>query len=832
MLRVPTLPFETLDALGAPDSIPGLEELIRREAQLEAQAHDLTVRLHDIAGARPQEIQSPEAWRARNAVLALRRDVHNLRGLRPRLLEEAGSLIPPYLRSELVGFHDAHAQWTRDHVAWETVYASETLREKAALLGLFRHPEFVESVWLASRSLGGALEKLPRRAVAEWRNEETHAALKLLAYLVRAATKTSPNTLFAATAGAHLADVLRVRGSAALVHARVRFNVSEARKITACLAVDSVLKPIIRPRLNPTAHRQDDIWRWWKPASARREDDDEVLMETATHGVLEGVLDATAERRSTLPELVDLVASNAGVPLESAERYVETLVDRGLIMAEVDIPALESRPLRFMAQWVKGESCHPEWARALEHLEDALDSLPSPGSPERRRTLAETADTLDSLPHVRPLVRDELFRVDAVSGFDVTLPRAIPEELGRAVDAYLRVFAGLYPFTRRDAYARLFLEQFPADVDIPVLELYERLDEPETETALGALPRPQQGLGPLENCLLAGERDGASEVRLHPDAFLERMPSRDPGRWMAGVLFQVAMRPGADPLSSDTRLVINALFHGCGLALARFHDLHPGSGIAETLRAGWSSLVPAGALPAEIAYLPWGRTANASLRPRLFDHEIELLGESASPGAQVLSLNDLFVRYERATRRFHLCSRSRNCEVIPFLSSGVRPRGFAAFLVHIGTQELFPVAFFPGLDLPDVVHWPRLTLDRVVLFRERWVFGQGNGPQGRESPGALWFEHLQIWRRKHRVPRRVFAASARHGKPFYVDLESPLMTELLRRFLISTERSDRCILAEMMPGPETLWLRDPGGGYASEFLVELEGPSQGVCIHG
>jgi hypothetical protein len=31
-------------------------------------------------------------------------------------------------------------------------------------------------------------------------------------------------------------------------------------------------------------------------------------------------------------------------------------------------------------------------------------------------------------------------------------------------------------------------------------------------------------------------------------------------------------------------------------------------------------------------------------------------------------------------------------------------------------------------------------------------------------------------------------------------------------------------VTEMLPGPEELWVRDEGGSYATEFLVQLEGP--------
>jgi len=51
------------------------------------------------------------------------------------------------------------------------------------------------------------------------------------------------------------------------------------------------------------------------------------------------------------------------------------------------------------------------------------------------------------------------------------------------------------------------------------------------------------------------------------------------------------------------------------------------------LRRAWSVLNRSGAIMAELTYNHMGRTANAGLRPAIFDYEIELPGDCASPGA-------------------------------------------------------------------------------------------------------------------------------------------------------------------------------------------------------
>jgi len=35
-------------------------------------------------------------------------------------------------------------------------------------------------------------------------------------------------------------------------------------------------------------------------------------------------------------------------------------------------------------------------------------------------------------------------------------------------------------------------------------------------------------------------------------------------------------------------------------------------------------------------------------------------------------------------------------------------------------------------------------------------------------------------------------------------------------------------VTEMLPAPDELWVRDEAGAYASEFLVQMEGPAIGA----
>ena len=155
---------------------------------------------------------------------------------------------------------------------------------------------------------------------------------------------------------------------------------------------------------------------------------------------------------------------------------------------------------------------------------------------------------------------------------------------------------------------------------------------------------------------------------------------------MAGVLFQVAARSAADVAAGRCHLVVNGVFNGVGLALARFaHLLRDGDGegpVAAELRRAWSARARPDAVFAELTFNHEARTANAGLRPVLFGREIELPGDVASPGVERLPLADLVIRYDGATDRLRLRDRRSGVEIVPVLTSGVKlPYGLGVWVM-------------------------------------------------------------------------------------------------------------------------------------------------------
>src|SRR5262245_46859195 len=847
LLRVSTRPLETLRPLWG-NNPPLMKELFELEERHAAGALELEQSLHEAAGDRSDAQDSRHA-RGRLALIGLRRDVHNLRSLTEDHLRDAAPLMTSRVAASLEAYARAHHSLLKLEHACRNACADELIRMQSALLEGMADPLVEEGVWLASRSLLAGIRRLRNRDVAGWGHRERHVAGKALAYLTRFCTKTSPNGLFCATG---IADVdegpLTIEGKPEIAHVDALLSVAEARKVAACLANDPAIDRAIRPRPNPTLRDQDGMWTFWKPASMRNPDDDEVRSRTEVQEIVAIFLEESGRDLWNVPELLDAVSKRSGVNTVDLDSFYRQLVQGGLLIGEIEAAYNARRPLRDLADACRHAGCEPSWLTAIETVEQTVDELPRLTGPERMAAMERVGRILEDLPHTRPLLHDELYRLDGASAIRLHLPESMLEEVRAGLAPYTRLFSALYPERiYRTALAARFRQFFPPDTDVNLLDVYHGAFEPDAKHRPIAFPDPAR-------VALSGEtREASTALARAREHFAQRAREARPGeelqiseseireivgnfpepRWSCGALFQVAAADVASIHRGEYRLVLSALLHGAGLALARFAHLLGGEPTAENpvvreLRRGWSCLERPGTIVAELTYNHNYRTANAGLRPSIFRHEIELPGEKASPGAEVIPLRELTVRWDTTQSRFVLRWTRDGTEVLPVITSGVNPVGAIQFLVNIGQQGLQPLGYFPGFDVEGVTRWPRFVCGKLVVFRERWAFGPGMWPvpqrPGRDFDAAGWFLDVQRWRRRHGLPRHVFIHTTENPKPRYVDLESPLFSDLILRTLtVTTSDSPREVhVTEMLPGPGELWAADDRGHYATELLVHLE----------
>ena len=127
-------------------------------------------------------------------------------------------------------------------------------------------------------------------------------------------------------------------------------------------------------------------------------------------------------------------------------------------------------------------------------------------------------------------------------------------------------------------------------------------------------------------------------------------------------------------------------------------------------------------------------------------------------------------------------------------------------------------------------HVPRVLLDKLVIQRETWRVRPNELSFAFEKDEARRFLGARSWMKARAVPQRMFVKTIVEKKPFYLDLASPILVEILcrtvRRQIDSGNPVDELIFSEMLPDLEHIWLQDSSGaGYTSELrfaVVDLK----------
>ncbi|MER5267856.1 lantibiotic dehydratase [Actinosynnema sp. NPDC002837] len=121
----------------------------------------------------------------------------------------------------------------------------------------------------------------------------------------------------------------------------------------------------------------------------------------------------------------------------------------------------------------------------------------------------------------------------------------------------------------------------------------------------------------------------------------------------------------------------------------------------------------------------------------------------------------------------------------------------------------------------DRPHTPRVTVDKVVLSREKWRVPSASVPFAKCKDEALRFVLARRWRRELGLPEQVFVTPVKGAKPVYIDFDSPVYVNLLAKFARrAAETGSVLTVSEMLPRHNGLWLRDGAGQrYTSELRL-------------
>src|SRR5262249_19742912 len=168
-----------------------------------------------------------------------------------------------------------------------------------------------------------------------------------------------------------------------------------------------------------------------------------------------------------------------------------------------------------------------------------------------------------------------------------------------------------------------------------------------------------------------------------------------------------------------------------------------------------------------------------------------------------------------------------DCDVIDS-STGLRVRRrdgtFERDLLPVLGDLIISVIVNSFDPVPPAAHTPRVTIDDLVVGRERWTFAAAAlrfaGPPD-ESPRYL---QARAWATGHGLPRHVFLRFTGERKPIYADLTSlasiDLISRSVRRCRHHAGAEATVTVVEMLPEPDQAWLVDADGQrYTSELRL-------------
>lgn len=123
-------------------------------------------------------------------------------------------------------------------------------------------------------------------------------------------------------------------------------------------------------------------------------------------------------------------------------------------------------------------------------------------------------------------------------------------------------------------------------------------------------------------------------------------------------------------------------------------------------------------------------------------------------------------------------------------------------------------------------HIPRVTIDRLVIQRESWLFTPDDLPFAFSKDALERALGVRRWARTHELPRFLFVRTPGEMKPYYVDLDSLISVEILTKAIRQAKQAasedGRISVTEMLPSPEQSWLPDSNNHrYTSEFRMVL-----------
>ncbi len=221
--------------------------------------------------------------------------------------------------------------------------------------------------------------------------------------------------------------------------------------------------------------------------------------------------------------------------------------------------------------------------------------------------------------------------------------------------------------------------------------------------------------------------------------------------------------------------------------------------------------------PEKPAFLTHRRPSFVAYVPDLGEVALELDGVASVPDGRRAAFESLMVRVKEGG--FHYRATTHDgveMTVMPLTRAANTFSRYSSALQR--TARVYPV------KLLDIGRWlaapgwrsigqlPRLLFNGVVVHRRTWEVSAAEWIAKNGDPHTSLRNLGELTDRS--LPRFCYVKGEGDPKPLLVDFADPISAEL---FLWMARNQTSVELTEMLPGPESLWLRGPDGRHTSEL---------------
>jgi Lantibiotic dehydratase, N terminus len=792
-VRVAALPGSTADTLAFTRAEALVTTVLDLEDRLHGEGRRLADALYDVVG-------SPAVSRHdRRRLVDVRRALFRSRELTPAQWDPAlAGAVPGDIAARIDTWLAVRRRAARARVRLDACLAAELVEKAQALRETALAVPFTRAMAMASTALH---EEVQRWAAAPDRRPKPQKLSHLAVYVARAAAKTSPFSFFATSyLGRWVEDgpALRIAGSGA-PRAVLEVDADYLDRVARLLAGRAELAAEVQLRVNPSAVQIGSRVQF-----LGRPPNEVIITVAGTAAVQEAVRILAADPGTSRVDAARMLADAAGADLAAARRYLDRLIDVGLVEVHLPVPDASADWLGSCARWLR---CRGQGPATLGGVAAALDSaaaavrrdVPVEQVGEHRarceRVRTSLAAVAAELGGPADAGRSPVLFESAVGPGPATLGARWWRPVLADLDV-LRPWLGMFDvhLPKRLAVSCLQAERFGPGSAVPLLVLYRavlaEIAVPAAGASAGPTPagravrdafgasdpsRSQDAMltasaAPLFRELaelrararagLAGAPDAGGVVRIDPGVLARQV--RAWPRWLeppASLAFYLQLCTPED----GAGVVLNAAHGGHGRSTARLRHL---LGRAGREHGGPDSDPLASApLVVELAGRH-GSTLNVR-SPTTPDEIAYPFVTGAGVAGAGPRLGELVAVHQPDDGVVHLRHSGHGGRILPahlgLMSAEYLPPA-ARFVTQVfGTDWCYhpgALTFVPFDALTEqrpVLAYPRLAVGHVTIRRAGWLMAAAEVPRrGPREPDADFLLRLNRWSRDHGIPRRCF----------------------------------------------------------------------------